>query len=118
MIRDRYAALYQVLDCLIIQWDLTMAGEMFQMRLNNRCTLPDDILHDRLLIVGYSFSLDYRYRPLRTGTDAGTKAVTKEIAYEPCLSVNKLKSSFRAVRYALTASRAFGIINTDYFPFH
>jgi hypothetical protein len=118
MIRDQDAVLYQVLDSLIIQGDLIMGGEMFQVRLNNRNTLPDDILHDRLLIVGNSFTLDYRDRPLRTCADAGTKTIAEEITYKPCLPVDKLKSSLRAVRYALATPCASGIINTDYFPFH
>ena len=52
MIWDQDAVLDQELDSLIIQCDLAMAGKMFEMRLNNRCTLPDDIFHDRLLMVG------------------------------------------------------------------
>jgi hypothetical protein len=118
MIGDWNAILDQVLDSLIIQRDLAMAGEMFEMRRNYRCTLPDDIFHDRLLIVGNRFPLNDADRPFRAGTNAGTKTIAEKVTDQPCLSVDELKSTLRAVRDALTASRAFCIVNTDYVPFH
>jgi hypothetical protein len=118
MIRDRYAVLYQVLDSLIIQRDLAMTGEMFEMRLNYRCSLPDDIFHDRLLIVGNRFPLNDADRSFRAGTNAGTKTIAEKVTDKPCLSIDELQGSLRAVRDALATSRAFCIVNTDYVPFH
>jgi hypothetical protein len=118
MIRDWYAVLDEVLDSLIIQRDLAMPGEMFEMRLNYRCSLPDDILHDRLFIVRNRFTLNDADRTFRAGPDTCTKTIAKEIADEPSLSIDKLKCSLRAVRDALAAPCAPGIINTDYLSFH
>jgi len=118
MIGDRDTVLYQVLDSLVIQRDLAMAGEMFEMRLYYRCSLPDDIFHDRLLIVGNRFPLNDADCALRTGANAGTKTVTKKIADKPCLAIDQLNGSLRAVRDALATPCASGIINTDYVPFH
>jgi hypothetical protein len=118
MIRDQNAILYQEFNSLIIQRDLTMAGEMLQMRPDDWCPLSDYILHDSLLIVGNSFALNDADRPFWTGPDTCTKTIAEEIADKPGLSIDELKSSLRAVRDTLTTSRAFGIIDTDYFPFH
>src|SRR5512136_671423 len=85
MIRDQNAILDQVLDGLIIQRDLSMAGEMLQVCLNYRCSLPDNIFHNCLLLVGNRFPLNNADRSLRAGTNACTKTLTEEVTDKPCL---------------------------------
>jgi hypothetical protein len=108
----------QVVNRLVIEFHLPMAGKMFEMGFDHRFSLPDNGLHHGFLIVGYSFSLDDTDRSFGAGAYAGPETIAEEITYEPCLSINELKCSLRAVRDALPASRAFGIVDIDYLPFH
>jgi hypothetical protein len=118
MIGDRDAFFDEVLNSLIIQRDLPMTSEMFEMGFDDRHTLPHDRFHHRMFVIGRCLAFDYRDRSLRTGPDTGTKTITEEIADKACLAIDQLKGSLRAVRNALAAPGASGIINTDYVPFH
>jgi hypothetical protein len=118
MIGDRDAFFDEVLNSLIIQRYLAMAGEMFEMGFDDRHTLPHDRFHHRIFVIGRCLAFDNRDRSLGAGPYTGTKTITEEIADKPCLPVDELKGSLRAVRDALAAACAFVFINTDYVPFH
>jgi hypothetical protein len=118
MIGDQDAFFDQVLNSLIIQRDLPVTCEMFEMSFDDRHTLPDNRFHHSIFVIGRCLAFDNRDRSLGAGACAGSKTIAEEIAYEPCLSVNELQGSLRAVRDALAASRAFFIVDTDYLPFH
>jgi hypothetical protein len=110
--------LLQVFNRLVIQISLPMAGKVLEMGFDDGCTLSHDILHYRLFIVGDGFALDDDDRALGAGPDASAEAVAEQVAYEPCLTIDDLNSSLRAVRDALPASRAFIFVDANYLPFH
>lgn len=118
VIGDGDAVLDQVLDGLVIQCDLTMAGQVFQVRFYHRGALLDDPCHDSPLIVWLGLAFDHADRTFRTGADAGTKAVTEKIAHEPGFAIDDLQRSLRTVGDALATTGAFRIVNADDLPLH
>jgi hypothetical protein len=118
MIGDQDTFLDEVLNSLIIQRDLPVTCEMFEMGFDDRDTLFHDRFHHGSFVIWYCLAFNNRDRSFRAGSYTGSETITEEIAYETCFTIDKLKRSLRAVRDTLTASRAFGIVNTDYLPFH
>ena len=108
----------RVLDRLVVESGLAMAGKVLEMRLNDGCPLFCDSCHHGLFIVRHGLPLDYRYRTFGTGADAGAKTVAEEVADKAGLALDQPERPFRAVRDALAAARAFFLIDTDDLPFH
>jgi hypothetical protein len=118
MIGDRNSLLDQVLNSLIIERDLPVACEMFEMGFDNRRALLHDGRHHGLFIIGRSFPFDNRNSSFRTGPDAGSEPVAEQVGDQPCFPVNNLEGPLRAVRDALAAPRAFRFVDADDLSFH
>src|SRR5208337_3145950 len=115
---DGDVVLYQVLDCLVVECYLAIAGKVLQVRFDDRCSLLCDSSHHDLLIVRHRIALDHRDRSLRTRTYAGPKPVAEKVADQPGFPFDQLERSFRAVRDALAASSTFPVFYADDLPFH
>ena len=89
---------------------------MFEMRHDDRCTLPDDVFHHRLIITRQGFLLgDADYSFLTPGS--GTKSVTKEGASEAGFPVNERGLPIPDNQECTPAPRACMFIDTEIFRF-
>ncbi len=109
----------QVLDRLPVEPHLPVAEKVLQVCPDDRFSLGHDLFcHHGLFIVRLGLPLDDADRPLRAGPDTGAKPVAEEVTHEPCLPVDDLKRSFRAVGDAETAPGAFLLVDIDDLSLH
>jgi hypothetical protein len=118
VVRYGNGILEQVFDCRIVQILLSVAKQVLEVSPDNRRSRFCNSRHHRLFVVRSCFSFDHADSALGTGADAGTQTVAEEIGNKPGLPVNNLERSLRAVGDALTAPRAFVLIDADDLPFH
>ncbi len=77
-----------------------------------------EVVLDGFGIEGLGFPLNHGNGTLRTFTETGRETVAVTFRDEPCLTIDKFDSSFRAGLNAFAATVAFLSIDTDYFSFH
>ena len=118
VVRDHHGVLDQVFNRLVVQVPLPVAEQVFEMRFDDCPSLSYNVFHYRLFIIRHGLTLNNADRPFRAGPGTRPEPVTEKVAHQPCLPVNDLERTFRAIRYALSAPRALLLVYADNVSFH